>query len=77
VASVIPYIEGGTITGRLGTRNIIGDDVSWTTFVGRNPYTGELDFTSDAVFFRVEIEIDGDWTTAQGLAPRIQPSGDA
>lgn len=76
VSSVIPYIEGtGTITGRLGTRNLMSESVAWTSYISLNPYTGELDFLSDSAFSRVELTLAGNWTLANSFAFRASPSG--
>lgn len=77
VASLLPAIEGGEKTGRLGTRNLLSETVSYTASVLQNPYTGELDFDKDAAYHRAEITVTGDWTIAHGIFLRSQPSGRA
>jgi hypothetical protein len=75
LSSVIPYIEGGSFRGRLAVRNRISDTPDWTTYVDQNPYTGELDFNANGVFFRLEIEISGDWSTAHSVGLKLQNAG--
>lgn len=78
VHSIIPYIEGGgTVTGRLGCRELLNQDVQWTAFTGLNQYTGELDFTKDLRFARAEIQVTGDWERAIGISFRAKASGGA
>lgn len=68
--SVVPYIDGGNISGRCGYRNRPNDPIKWTDEVQQNSMTGELDFTRDAVFHRLEVTISGDWEIATAVAAR-------
>lgn len=77
VSSLTPYVEGGSVTGRLGWRNGLNNDTNWSTQISQNPYTGDLDFTVDSTFFRGELTISGNWTIAHGLAFDYQPTSDA
>lgn len=78
VDTVIPYIEGkGTISARLGSRSVLGDDPTWTDFVSQNPYTGEIDLSVESVFHRAEVQISGSWTIANSIAVRAKPTGSA
>lgn len=76
---IAPYIEEATVTGRLGYRNLLTEDVTWTSSVSVNPYTGFLDFGIDAALFRIEITITDDlfWNIAHGISIKQQESGAA
>lgn len=75
--SITPYIEGGTVTGRLGTRNLLSESITWTASASANPYTGALDFTTDATFFTSEVTVSGSWTIATGISIKSQESAAA
>lgn len=75
VHSVIPYIEGGTIQGRLGCRDKLSQDVVWTQYTGLNGFTDELDFAHDTKFARAGMQISGEWETAIGFSVRAENTG--
>jgi len=76
IYNLIPYIEGDpTITGRLGRRNKVNTSVDWTAYVSQSEVTGELNFLHDAVFFRAELQISGDWEYANAVAVRAKNTG--
>lgn len=68
--SLIPYVEGGTITARAGYRNIINEDVQWTPFIAQNSVTGECDILKRGVYHRAEFQISDDWSIATAFAVR-------
>ena len=77
IHNILPYIEGGTQRVRLGRRNRITDDESWTDWVSANNFTGEFNFLHDATMFRAEVEISGSWEIAKSLSFRAKATGGA
>lgn len=73
--SIIPYIEGGTKTARLGTRDRLNENPFYTSYQSPNAFTDEFDFTRDAVFHRAEMQLADEWTIAHGIAIRAAGSG--
>lgn len=75
IDSISPYVEGGTITARLGWRNGLSDAVMWTVQTSPNPYTGDIDFSLQSQFVRAEVTISGVWTLAHGIGVQQQLDG--
>lgn len=75
--NITPFVEGGTVTGRVGYRDMLSDAVSWTVSTSINPFTGDIDFTKSSTFFRAELTISGSWTIAHGIGVQIQDGGQA
>lgn len=75
VTEIWPYVDGGTVTVELGTRNKTGDDVTWSSSSSVNN-VGFAPFRSDARFHRARITIaaGGLWTHAQGVQPEVSGS---
>lgn len=77
IHSIIPYIEGGaTLTARLGRRDNLSDNITWTDITSKNSLTGEFDFDITARFARFELLLNGSWDKAVGFAFRAEKAGD-
>lgn len=77
IDSLTAYVEGGTVTARLGWRNSLSDAVTWTPDTSVNPFTGDIDFSIQSQFVRAEVTISGSWTIAHGLGIHQQLDGAA
>lgn len=75
IHSLIPYIEGGSKTARIGVRDKLSDAPVYSDFNSPNTFTDEFDFMRDGTYHRAEIEISGSWEIAHGIALRAQASG--
>lgn len=73
--NLIPYVEGGTKTARLGCRDTLVASTLFTAYISPNGITDEFEFMKDAVFHRAEVQISGSWTIAHGVAIRADISG--
>lgn len=66
VTRIYPYYENGTVTGQIGVRNSIADEVSYGTSTSLN-VDGFYPFRSSARFHRAKFSLSGLWTNIQGI----------
>jgi hypothetical protein len=66
ITLVRPYVDGGTVTVQMGTRNLHSDTVSYASAVSLNS-SGDAPVRSNARFHRVRLNITGEFTDAQGV----------
>lgn len=75
VTEIWPYIDGGSVSIYIGTRNLPTESVTWA-----GPYSvnslGYAPLRSDARYHRVRavVAAGGAWTHAQGINPKIAGS---
>lgn len=74
VAAVQPIVEQGTVTCRIGYREKLTDDVSYTAQYSQNSITGEIDILQSARYVRAEFTLT-DWDKAKGYAYRAKTGG--
>jgi hypothetical protein len=72
VTEIWPYVDGGTVTVQIGTRNGPTESVSWTSAISINAL-GFAPCRSDARFHRVRtiVAAGGSWNHAKGIKPTI------
>lgn len=75
VTEIWPYIDGGTVTVKVGSRNLPTETVSFTSSISVNGI-GFAPCRSDARFHRVRLIVaaGGSWGHAQGINPKISGS---
>jgi len=66
VTRIYPYYENGTVTGQIGVRNSIADEVSYGISTSLNA-DGFYPFRSSARFHRAKFSLSGLWTNIQGI----------
>ncbi len=82
VDNVLPLVNGGTVTARVGVRDDITTAVSWRTGTAVNTRTGRIHFRNadngppEGRYVRAEFTIAGGFTTALGTDVEWFPSGD-
>lgn len=54
-------VEGGSVTARVGYRNSLRDDPTWTTSISENRW-GRLPKRVKARYHRLEVTVSGTWT---------------
>lgn len=77
VSALIPYIEDGTVTARVGYRSNLSDNPVYTDYLGANSITGEIDVYQEGKYLRGEFTIEGTWYSAKGFAYRYKNKGTA
>lgn len=70
-----PIVEAGTVEARIGYREKLTDDVSYTSYRGQNSITGEIDILQNARYIRAEFQFSGTWDKAKGYAYRAKGGG--
>lgn len=73
--NLLAYVEGGSHSARIGSRNLLNQAVLWTPYVNQNSMTGEIDVMKDATYHRAEFVLTGEWSAAHSIAVRAVPSG--
>lgn len=77
VSSIVPYVEDGTVSVRVGYRNDLNSNVSYTSSLSANSVTGEVDVYQEGRYLRGEFSITGTWYSAKGFAYRFKAKGTA
>lgn len=75
ILGVLPIVESGTITCRVGYRDKISDTVQYTSSHSKNSITDEIDVMVQSRFFRAEFTLSGDWDLAKGYAYKAKFGG--
>lgn len=75
ILGVVPFIEDGAVTCKIGKRNKITDPITYTGSSSLNSYTGEIDITTRAKYAHAEFTVTGDWNNARGFAYRYRAGG--
>lgn len=75
ILGVLPIVESGTITCRVGYRDKISDTVQYTSSHSKNSITDEIDVMVQSRFFRAEFTLSDDWDLAKGYAYKAKFGG--
>jgi hypothetical protein len=75
VSSIEPIYEQGTAQGRVGYRDNLTSDVSYTPYKSVNSQTGEIDIMKNARYMRAYFKFTGDWDKAKGFTYISKPAG--
>jgi hypothetical protein len=67
-----PLIDGGTVTGRVGYRNTLQEEVTYTKDISPRP-SGKIPCRVNGKFMRYELTVSGEWVDAIGV--RVEPYG--
>jgi hypothetical protein len=73
IEDVRPLVDG-TATISVGARNLLSDDVSYTSEASMSS-EGLTSIRNKARYQRIRTTITGDWTHAQGVEVQARPGG--
>lgn len=75
VTGVRPFVNGGTVTVRVGRQENLDDSVTYSASTSINHRSGMADLRIEGRYQRVELTIAGGFTTAQGIEIEYSPQG--
>lgn len=75
ISSILPIIESGVVSVRIGYRDKLTDPVAYTEYFPQNSTTNEINNPHRGRFLRAEFEISGNWGLAKGYAYRAKLGG--
>ena len=75
ITGVRPIVETGTPTAQVGTRNLLSDEVSYTTAGSPNTHNGFVDLRSDSRYHRFRVNTSGAFTEILGIDIKALPIG--
>lgn len=73
--SILPVVEGGTATARVGYRDLLTESESYTSYRGLSSITGQADFELSARYLRAGIQLSGSWDDFQGVRLDAEGAG--
>lgn len=74
VSNIIPVVEGGTVTMRIGTRNLLTESASFGSSISVNS-DGECPAEAEGRYHRFRMTVSGTFSHAQGLEIEATAAG--